>query len=155
MTRPTAMIMAGGTGGHVFPALATARVLRRRGFDIVWLGTQRGIEARLVPADYEFHGCPMKENEWVLLPFPAANRDPEAFDEPDTFVIDRAENRHAAFGLGIHRCLGSNLARLELRVAVQEFVARFPDFELAGEVRWSAGQIRGPRQLPVRILSTS
>ena len=111
--------------------------------------------ARLMPADYEFHGCPMKENEWVLLPFPAANRDPEAFDEPDTFVIDRAENRHAAFGLGIHRCLGSNLARLELRVAVQEFVARFPDFELAGDVRWSAGQIRGPRELPVRILSTS
>ena len=50
MTRPTAMIMAGGTGGHVFPALATARVLARRGYDIVWLGTHRGIEARLVPA---------------------------------------------------------------------------------------------------------
>ena len=111
--------------------------------------------ARLLPEDYEFHGCPMKKDQWVLLPFPAANRDPDAFDEPDTFVIDRAENRHAAFGLGIHRCLGSNLARLELRVAIQEFVARFPDFELAGDVRWSAGQIRGPRQLPVRILSTS
>lgn len=50
MTRPVAMIMAGGTGGHVFPALATARVLQQRGFDIVWLGTHRGIESRLVPA---------------------------------------------------------------------------------------------------------
>ena len=60
MTRPTAMIMAGGTGGHVFPALATARVLRSRGFDIVWLGTQRGIEARLVPAE----GIPV---EWLSV----------------------------------------------------------------------------------------
>ena len=60
MTRPTAMIMAGGTGGHVFPALATARVLRARGFDIVWLGTRRGIEARLVPAE----GIPV---EWLSV----------------------------------------------------------------------------------------
>jgi cytochrome P450 len=107
--------------------------------------------ARLVAKDHDFHGCPMRADEWVLLPFPAANLDPAAFDDPDEFVIDRAENRHAAFGLGIHRCLGSNLARLELRVAVEEFLLRFPDFELAGDVRWSAGQIRGPRQLPVRV----
>ncbi len=58
MSRKVAMVMAGGTGGHVFPALATARVLKRRGFDIVWLGTQRGIEARLVPAE----GIPV---EWL------------------------------------------------------------------------------------------
>jgi UDP-N-acetylglucosamine--N-acetylmuramyl-(pentapeptide) pyrophosphoryl-undecaprenol N-acetylglucosamine transferase len=60
MSRAVALIMAGGTGGHVFPALATARVLRRRGFDIVWLGTQRGIEARLVPAE----GIPV---EWLSV----------------------------------------------------------------------------------------
>jgi len=58
--RRVALIMAGGTGGHVFPALATARVLQRRGFDIVWLGTQRGIEARLVPAA----GIPV---EWLSV----------------------------------------------------------------------------------------
>jgi cytochrome P450 len=110
--------------------------------------------ARLVRDDYEFHGCMMKADEWVLLPFPAANHDPDFFDRADQFVIDRAENRHAAFGLGIHRCLGSNLARLELRVAIEEFVRRFPRFELAGEVTWSVGQIRGPRQLPVRLLAT-
>ncbi len=109
--------------------------------------------ARLVKDDHEFHGCPMKADEWVLLPFPAANRDPAFFDDAESFVIDRAENRHAAFGLGIHRCLGSNLARLELRVAVEEFVRRFPRFELAGDTRWSVGQIRGPRELPVRILA--
>lgn len=107
--------------------------------------------ARLVKEDYDFHGCPMKANEWVLLPFPAANRDPDFFERADEVVLDRAENRHAAFGLGIHRCLGSNLARLELRIAVEEFIARYPRFSLAGEVTWSVGQIRGPRALPVRI----
>ncbi len=110
--------------------------------------------ARLVKEDVEIGGCPMKVDDWVLLPFPAANLDPLAFERADEVLIDRLENRHAAFGLGIHRCLGSNLARLELRVAVEEFLAHFPNFELADAdaVTWSAGQIRGPRQLPVRIL---
>jgi cytochrome P450 len=111
--------------------------------------------ARLVAKDVDFHGCPMAKDDWVLLPFPAANRDPLKFEDPDTFVVDRQENRHAAFGLGIHRCIGSNLARLELRVAVEEFVRRFTRFELAGDTRWSVGQIRGPRELPVRILSVA
>jgi cytochrome P450 len=111
--------------------------------------------ARLVARDHDFHGCPMKENEWVLLPFPAANRDPEFFDDAGSFVIDREANRHAAFGLGIHRCLGSNLARLELKIAIEEFVKRFPSFELAGTTRWSVGQIRGPRELPIRVLDTA
>ncbi len=111
--------------------------------------------ARMVAKDNDFHGCPMKKDDWVLLPFPAANRDPKKFEDPDTFVVDREENRHAAFGLGIHRCLGSNLARLELRVAIEEFIRRFPSVELAGDTRWSVGQIRGPRELPVRILETS
>jgi cytochrome P450 len=111
--------------------------------------------ARMVAEDHDFHGCPMKAEDWVLLPFPAANRDPELFERADEVVIDRLENRHAAFGLGIHRCLGSNLARLELRVAVEEFLGRFPEFELAdpAAVGWSVGQIRGPRRLPVRILA--
>ncbi|MFM8856767.1 MAG: cytochrome P450 [Actinomycetota bacterium] len=111
--------------------------------------------ARLVAQDHDFHGCPMKTDEWVLLPFPAANLDPQEFPRADEVVLDRAENRHAAFGLGIHRCLGSNLARLELRVAIEEFIARFPRFELArgrDGVEWSLGQIRGPRVLPIRVL---
>ena len=99
--------------------------------------------------------CPVAERDWVLLAFPAANRDPDAFDRADEFVIDRQKNRHLAFGLGIHRCLGSNLARMELRVALEEWLARIPDFELAADhptgVRWSTGQVRGPRELPLRI----
>lgn len=108
--------------------------------------------ARLVAQDHDFHGCPMEKDDWVLLPFPAANRDPRQFEGAESFVVDRQVNRHAAFGLGIHRCLGSNLARLELTIAIEEFIARFPEFELAGDVRWSIGQIRGPRELPLRIL---
>jgi cytochrome P450 len=113
--------------------------------------------ARLVAKDFEFRGCPMKEGDWLLLPFPAANRDPEMFPDADRVILDRAENRHAAFGLGIHRCIGSNLARMELRVALEEWLARYPAFELVDPsmVTWSAGQVRGPRTLPVRILSES
>ncbi|HVA51978.1 MAG TPA: cytochrome P450 [Acidimicrobiales bacterium] len=111
--------------------------------------------ARLVKADMEYLGCPMKEDDWILLGFPAANRDPVVFKDADHFIIDRAENRHVAFGLGIHRCIGSNLARLELRVALQEFIKRYPKFELENkdDVTWAQGQIRGPRNLPLRILS--
>ena len=109
--------------------------------------------ARIVSQDAEIGGCPVKAGDSVLLPFPAANRDPEVFPDADKVVIDREENRHVAFGLGIHRCLGSNLARLELRVAVEVFIQRFPKFELPNPsaVTWSLGQVRGPRKLPVRI----
>ena len=109
--------------------------------------------ARLVRDDMDFHGCPMKADDWVLLPFPAANRDPEAFEHADEVVIDREVNRHAAFGLGIHRCAGSHLARMELRVALEVWLEHFPRFELAEPeaVRWSGGQVRGPRRLPIRI----
>jgi len=109
--------------------------------------------ARIVAQDAEIGGCPVKRGDSVLLPFPAANRDPEVFPDADKVIIDREENRHVAFGLGIHRCLGSNLARLELRIAVQVFIQRFPKFELAdpSTVTWSLGQVRGPRKLPVRV----
>ena len=111
--------------------------------------------ARLVAEDTEFAGRSMRADDWVLLPFPAANRDPEAFEDAGEFVIDRLRNRHVAFGLGIHRCLGSNLARMELTVALEEWMERVPHFELADPagVTWSTGQIRGPRRLPVRVLN--
>jgi len=110
--------------------------------------------ARLVAKDFDFHGHPFKEGDWLLLPFPAANRDPAVFENPGQVQLDRAKNRHAAFGLGRHRCLGSNLARMELRVALEEWLARYPDFELSdpAAVTWAGGQVRGPRTLPVNIL---
>lgn len=113
--------------------------------------------ARIVAADTELEGHELHAGDWVLLPFPAANRDPAMFDDAGDVVLDRAVNRHCAFGLGIHRCLGSNLARLELLIALERWLARIPDFELADPagVRWSAGQVRGPRALPLRFLSVA
>jgi cytochrome P450 len=110
--------------------------------------------ARLVAKDFDFHGHQLKEGDWLLLPFPSANRDPDVFENPGHVQLDRAKNRHAAFGLGRHRCLGSNLARMELRVALEEWLARYPDFELSdpSAVTWSGGQVRGPRKLPVNVL---
>jgi cytochrome P450 len=107
--------------------------------------------AREVTEDIKYAGCPMKAGDKVLMNFPAANRDPEAFDQPDEVLLDRALNRHVAFGSGIHRCAGSNLARMELTVALEEWLARIPDFSLAPgeEIRWAGGQVRGPRVLPV------
>jgi cytochrome P450 len=109
--------------------------------------------ARLVKEDMHWHGVDMKADDWILLSFPAANRDPAQFDRAGEVVIDRKVNRHAAFGLGIHRCVGSHLARMELRVALEVWLERIPDFSLAdpSAVTWSAGQIRGPRALQLRI----
>ncbi len=109
--------------------------------------------ARLVKQDMRWHGVNMKADDWVLLSFPAANRDPAHFDRAGEVVIDREVNRHAAFGLGIHRCVGSHLARMELRVALEVWLERIPDFSMPdpAAVTWSAGQIRGPRHLPLSI----
>jgi cytochrome P450 len=101
----------------------------------------------------EMRGCQMRPGDRVLLSFPAANRDPEAFPDADQVVIDRLDNRHVAFGVGIHRCAGSNLARMELRVALEEWLARIPEFHLedGALVTWAGGQVRGPRSVPVVI----
>jgi len=107
--------------------------------------------AREIVKETEINGCRLKAGEMVMLSFPAANRDPAMFPEANRIVIDRIPNRHAAFGLGIHRCIGSNLARMELTVALQEWLARIPDFRLAQDavVTWSEGTVRGPRRLPL------
>lgn len=109
--------------------------------------------ARVTTEATELAGCPIPAGERVLLAWPAANRDPAASPDADRFVIDRQVNRHLAFGLGPHRCLGSNLARMELRVALEAFLDRVPPFRLAdgAEVVWSTGQIRGPRTVPIQF----
>jgi cytochrome P450 len=107
--------------------------------------------ARVVTENYQYDGCKMSEGDRVLMNFPAANRDPEVFVDPDKVIIDRAENPHIAFGVGIHRCAGSNLARMEMRVSIEEWLARIPDFRLEDPkvVTWAGGQVRGPRSMPV------
>jgi cytochrome P450 len=93
----------------------------------------------------------MQKGDKVLMAFPAGNRDPEMFEDADRFIIDRQRNRHFAFGSGIHRCLGSNLARMEIKVALEVFLERIPTFELADPdaVTWTGGQVRGPRTVRI------
>ena len=107
--------------------------------------------ARIVNEDTEVAGCPMRAGDRVLMNFPGANRDPEKFPDADKVLIDRAKNPHIAFGVGIHRCVGSNLARMEVRVALEEWMARIPEFraEDPSAVTWAGGQVRGPRSLMV------
>jgi cytochrome P450 len=109
--------------------------------------------AREVIKEAEIAGTTFRPGEMVLLSFPAANRDPAVFPDADRVVIDRRENRHAAFGLGIHRCIGSNLARMEIRIALEQWLERIPEFQLdpTAPVTWSEGTVRGPRRLPMRL----
>ena len=106
---------------------------------------------RLATEDVTVDGVTIPAGSRVLMNFPAANRDPRQFPDPDTVVIDRAHNRHVAFGIGIHRCAGSNLARMEMLVALSVFLERIPEFHLddTGAVTWCGGQVRGPRALPL------
>lgn len=108
---------------------------------------------RRVVGDTEVAGCPVRAGEQVLVTFPAANHDPDAIDRAHEFDIGRERNRHVAFGLGIHRCLGSNLARLEMTVAFQEWLRAFPGYVVDPDATttWTSGQIRGPRSIPVLL----
>jgi len=109
--------------------------------------------ARKVIGETEVSGCPMQPGEQTLVTFPAANHDPAAFEDAHMFKLDRENNRHVAFGSGIHRCAGSNLARLEVRVALQTWLARIPEFELVdpSAVTWVGGQVHGPRSCMVKF----
>ncbi len=84
--------------------------------------------ARTCQRDTVVRGHEIKAGERVVLVFGAGNRDPDAFDDPDTIRFDRTKNRHLAFGGGIHRCLGSNLGRRELVIALEEFLRIVPPF---------------------------
>jgi len=107
--------------------------------------------ARIADQDIEYNGVHIKNGDKVLMNFPAACHDPEQFEDPDEFIIDRAKNRHIAFGSGIHRCAGSNLARLEMTTAVRVWMERIPEFTVSDRepMKWAGGQVRGPRIMPL------
>ena len=86
---------------------------------------------RTATEDHELHGQTIRSGDQLLLLYGAANRDPEAFDDPDRFEVTRSHNHHVAFGFGTHFCLGANLARLEIRVMFEELLRRLPDVRLA------------------------
>ena len=106
--------------------------------------------SRKVMQDTEIAGCPVKAGQMVYLPIVSANRDPREFDNADQVIIDRQINRHIAFGAGPHRCLGVHLARQELRVAMEMWHERIPEYRLAAgaEIVEHGGQI-GITNLPL------
>jgi len=107
--------------------------------------------ARVVTQDTELGGVPMKAGDRIMYCTAAAGRDPEQFADPDTFIPDRTPNRHLAFGAGPHRCVGSHLARLELRIALKEWHARIPEYRIPErtEITEFVGSVAGLSALPL------
>jgi cytochrome P450 len=105
---------------------------------------------RKVVQDYEMGGVQFKAGDSATMLLGAANVDQGEFEDADGVHFDRANNRHLAFGGGPHRCLGSHLARLELRVAIEEWHRRIPQYEIAegAEIHYSPG-IRQTDNLPL------
>lgn len=106
---------------------------------------------RLATRDAEVAGCPIKTGDMVMVVFGAGNRDPNQFPDPDEVVLDRFPNRHLSFGMGPHRCVGSHLAKMILRVTLEEVLGRMGDFRITdhAELEWSGGEARGLRRLPL------
>jgi cytochrome P450 len=106
---------------------------------------------RTAAADTQVGGVPVKEGESLLLSYPSANRDEEAFDDPFRFDVGRDPNKHLAFGFGVHYCLGAALARMETRALFAELLPRLESVELAGQPEWVATTfVGGLKHLPIR-----
>ncbi|WP_028933812.1 cytochrome P450 [Pseudonocardia spinosispora] len=108
--------------------------------------------ARTVTEPIELGGCPLEAGEKVLLLWGAGNRDDTVFESPDEIRLDRFPNRHLGFGMGPHRCMGSHLAKVMVKIAIERGVKVLGDFELAdpARVRWATGEARGIVELPLR-----
>ncbi|MDQ1617435.1 MAG: hypothetical protein QOE19_4 [Actinomycetota bacterium] len=109
------------------------------------------MSARIVMEDITIGGAHMKAGQPLVNLHPVANRDPRQFENPDVFIPDRSPNRHFALGLGIHRCLGTHLLRVEASVVTQEFMRRVPEWELDPERKpvWAPGQTGGMASVPI------
>lgn len=115
------------------------------------IDTPQQVMPRKCVADVELGGQTIKAGDFVLLSFGSANVDPDAFPAADTFDLDRANRSHVAFGRGLHYCIGQHLARLELRIATEELLARTAHFELDGPVRRLTWPLLCVAQLPMSL----
>lgn len=113
--------------------------------------------SRTVTREVTLHGQTLREGDQLILMYPAANRDPRVFTDPDTLDVQRNPNPHLAFGFGPHFCMGASLARMELRVMFGELLRRLPDIHLAGDPmpRRSSNFISGPEAMPVAFTPTA
>jgi cytochrome P450 len=109
---------------------------------------------RTAVRDVEIAGCPIRAGDKVGLFFGAANRDPDVFERPDEVILDRPHNRHLSFGAGPHRCIGSNLARMQVRIAIRRLLERLGPFRIPGDaaVGYFSLQARGPNSVPLEFL---
>jgi cytochrome P450 len=108
---------------------------------------------RTVMEDTKLDGCPLHKEDKVMLMWASGNRDESAFENPDQMEFERKPNPHLGFGHGPHKCVGLNLGKLMLRITMEEFLARIPQFELADPdgIEWVGGETRGIRRLPIRV----
>jgi cytochrome P450 len=105
---------------------------------------------RTATRDFEWRGRQIHDDDWIVIWNPSADRDEDVFPDPYRFDITRNPNYHLAFGQGEHFCIGSHLARLELRLMLEEVMRRMPDLRLAGEVeRLTSIQVAGIKHMPV------
>lgn len=111
--------------------------------------------ARAPIEDVVIGGRTIAAGEPIAMMFPSANRDAEVFDDPDTFRLDRKPNKHIAFGRGAHRCPASSLARLELRVALEQILSKTSSIRLDGEIVMSGWLEFGPSATPIAVSPTS
>ncbi|BBZ15485.1 cytochrome P450 [Mycobacterium branderi] len=107
--------------------------------------------ARTATRDVEVGGRQIKKGDRIMMYWASANRDEEVFANPDSFDLERANKRYIAFGVGPHRCVGSNLARMNLRIALEEILRRLDDIRLqeGAEVEYHISFIREPAAVPI------
>jgi cytochrome P450 len=118
-----------------------------------WTCPVQGL-GRTVTEDTELGGCPLKQGDKVMLMWAAGNRQESLFADPDHMDFDRRPNPHLGFGHGPHKCVGLNLGKLMLRIALEEFLTRIGPFELADpeNIAWVGGETRGIKQLSLRVV---
>ncbi|MDT5016102.1 MAG: hypothetical protein QOD39_2262 [Mycobacterium sp.] len=171
MTMYTTMMMLGGMdttsgfAGNVLMRLCEDIDLRKQLIeepDLIKKGTDELLRlytptlglARTLSRDAEFHGQPLCKGDRAILMWAAANRDPAMFEDPDKLDLSRPNaKKQMAFGVGMHRCLGSHYAKMMFDVMVTQVLERLPDFELAGEAKLfeDAGEVYAVRELPVKF----
>src|ERR1700712_1157202 len=171
ITMYTVLMMLGGMDttsgftGNVLRRLCDDRKLRQQFIDdpsLIKKGTDELLRlytptlglARTVSRDAEFHGQPLCQGDRAILMWAAANRDPDVFENPDTLDLSRSNaKKQMAFGVGMHRCLGSHYAKMMFDVMVTQLLQRLPDFELADqpELFEDAGEVYAVKQLRVRF----
>jgi cytochrome P450 len=107
---------------------------------------------RVATRDVELRGKKIRDGDRVVMWHASANRDEDAFADPDRFDVSRSPNEHLAFGRGEHFCIGAHLARLELRLMLEAVLREMPDLRLAGDVeRLRSNVVAGIKHMPVRF----